>query len=327
MRLLRTMLAPLLFGLVALLPLHAQGQSGSPYAVVVPVTDTTEAQRDDAFGIALAQVLARVAGGQDLRSKSGYGDALKGAVGMVKQYQYQRSGSGIVLQVNFDSGAVNHLISQLGVPSVGVKPPVLLLVTGSDGSLLGKDSLDALTTASAAQGYGVIYPDTGSSPDLTRVAAADPATLATLTAQYKTGLILLGHLRGSSADWTLISGGRPQNWTGKGASEDAMMGDAAGMMAARIGKQLNVIGSGISQGRIWVNGLKSAMDYASLLNVLRSDPTVQQVNTAGALDDGIYLDIKASLPLPALAASLAAGGRMLQGDAHAGADISLHWLH
>ena len=151
MRLPRLLLAALL-GLTAL-ALHAQSQvPASPYAVVVPVTDTSEAQRDQAFGTALGQVLERVAGGQDLRDKPGYDDALKGAPGLVQQFQYQRAGTGIVLQVNFDPGAVRQLITQLGVPAAGVKPPVLVLVHGSDGSLLGKDALAALARAAGARG-------------------------------------------------------------------------------------------------------------------------------------------------------------------------------
>jgi hypothetical protein len=69
------------------------------------------------------------------------------------------------------------------------------------------------------------------------------------------------------------------------------------------------------------------MDYASLLAVLRADPAVRQVTTLGAEDGGMLIGVKAGTPLDALAASLAAGGRMILGDAHPGADASLHWLH
>ena len=111
MRLPRLLSAFLLLGFLAP-AVHAQVPApvpASPYAVVVPVTDTSEAQRDGAFATALAQVLERVAGGQDLRSKPGYEDALKGAPGLVKQFQYQRAGSGIVLQVNFDQIGRAHV--------------------------------------------------------------------------------------------------------------------------------------------------------------------------------------------------------------------------
>lgn len=325
MRLVRLLLLTVLFGLSALPALHAQ-ESGSPYAVTVPVPDTSEAQRDAAFATALGQVLTRVVGGQDLRSKDGYDAALKGSAGMVQKYQYQRSGTGIVLQVNFDPGAVNHLVSGLGLPKAGVKPPVLLLVQGSDGQLLDADSLTALAQAAAAQGYQVVYPTAGSSPDLAKVAAADPAALATISATYHTGLVLLGQLQGQAASWTLISGGQSQQWTGSGATEDAMMTAAAGTLAARIGEKLNVVGTSTSTGTLQVAGLDSALDYAKFLNLLHGDPLVREVTTTGAQDGRIDFAISADLPLPALAAHLAASGRLLQAQAQAGADISLRWL-
>lgn len=328
MRLSRPLYVLLLCGWVALLPLHAQTAPAiSPYTVTAPVSDTSEAQRDAAFGDALGQVLARVAGGQDLRAKPGYDDALKGAAGLVQRYQYQRAGAGLAVQVSFDPGSVRRLIAQLGVPAAGVKPPVLVLVRGADGVLLGKDSLAALAQAAAARGYTLAYPDATQAPDQTRVAAADPAALAAIADQYKTGLILLGKLKDGASSWTLVSGGQAQHWNEAGASEDAMLGEAGGGLADRLGKQLNVIAAGVTESKLWVGDIGSALDYATLLATLRADPSVRQVSTLGAQDDGMLLDIKAMLPAPALAASLAAGGRLIQGQSHAGADASLRWLH
>lgn len=326
MRLHRLLLAILLLGLAAT-PTHAQTPvPSSPYAVVVPVTDTSEAQRDQAFGTALGQVLERVAGGQDLRDKPGYDDALKGAPGLVQQFQYQRAGTGIVLQVNFDPGAVRRLVTQLGVPAAGVKPPVLALVRGSDGSLLGKDSLLALAQAAAARGYTLAYPDAANPPDAAALAGADPAALAQVAQRYRTGLILVGKLKGSSADWTLVSGGKPQPWSDQAISEDALLADAGNALADHLGKQLNVIGASISNGKLWVSKLDSAQAYANLLAMLRADPSVRDVSTLGADNGGFLFAVKSNVPTAALAASLAAGGRVIQGTPHAGADASLQWL-
>ncbi|KRE90787.1 hypothetical protein ASG87_01235 [Frateuria sp. Soil773] len=329
MRLSRLLLASLALGLAALSPVRAQvpAAPASPYTVVVPVEDTSEAQRDAAFADALGQVLVRVAGGQDLRGKAGYADALKGAPGMVQQYQYQRAGAGLAVQATFDQGAVRRLIQKLGVPAAGEKPPLLAVVHGSDGSLLGKDSLDALAQAAAARGLEVIYAAPDQAPDLQALASADPAALAAVARQYHTGLILLGDLKGGRSEWTLVSGGRAQHWTGSGTSEDAMLAEAGGAAVDRIGKQLNVIGGAVSDGKLWVTGLQSAMDYANLLATLRAEPAVRQVDLLGAQDGGLMLGVKASMPSAALAASLAAEGRMMQAEAHPGADASLRWLH
>jgi hypothetical protein len=65
-----------------------------------------------------------------------------------------------------------------------------------------------------------------------------------------------------------------------------------------------------------------------VLAALRADPAVRDVTTAGAHDDGVWLDVKATLPMRGLAANLAATGRVrVQGDAHPGADVTLRWVH
>ncbi|HEV2679616.1 MAG TPA: DUF2066 domain-containing protein, partial [Rhodanobacter sp.] len=295
MRLSRLLIVTLLLGFAALSSLHAQS-SGSPYSVVVPVADTSDAQRDQAFATALGQVLTRIAGGQDLRSNAGYPDALGKASSIVQKFQYQRAATGLILDVEFEPGSVRRLVSKLGVASAGIKPPVLLLVHGSDGKLLSQTALASLANAAAARGTNVVYPDDASPPDTAKVAAADPVALATINQHYHTGLVLLGKLHDSGADWTLISGGQPQRWSSQGATADALLGDAGNSMVDHIGKQLNVMGAGPSEGKLWVSGLGSAMDYANLVATLQNDPSVKQVLTLGAQNDGVLLYVKASVP-------------------------------
>src|SRR6185312_7565140 len=262
MRLHRLWIVFLLLGLAALPRLHAQA-AGSPYSVTVPVTDTSDEQRDQAFSTALAQVMARVAGGQDLRANPGYAEALGSASSLVQKFQYQRAATGLVLDVDFAPASVRRLIGKLGVASAGIKPPVLLLVRQADGS------------------------------------AVDPAQLA--------GLVLLGSLHAGTADWTLIAGGQAQRWSNQGTDEDAVLADAGNGLVDRLGKQLNVIGAATSEGKLWISGVDSADEYASLLATLDSDPSVHQVTTIGALNDGVLLGVTASMPIKALATSLAAG--------------------
>lgn len=332
MRLSRLLIVTFLLALAALPALYAQNQPGSssPYTVIVPVKDTSEAERDQAFTAGLSQVLARVAGGQDLRGKSGYDDALKGAPGIVKQYQYQRVGGaapGVSLQISFDEGAVQRVISTMGVASAGVKPPVLAIVRQAGGNPLGKDALGALVKSAAAHGYSVITANAGGLPDTAALQKADPAALATLTQNYKTGLVLVGNLHDGGADWTLVSGGRTQQWKAPAADNDALLGDAGNALGDRLGKQLNVVGSDVVDGKLWVSGVGSATDYADLLAVLRGDSAVRQVSTIEAQGDGMLFQLKTNVPLDALATNLAAGGRLLQGESHDGADASLRWVH
>ncbi|TBR37337.1 DUF2066 domain-containing protein [Dyella terrae] len=322
------MLAAALMLSLAFQAAHAQGQV-SPYTVVVPVSDTTEGQRDEAFGTALSQVLARTSGGQDLRGKSGYAEALKGAAGIVQQYQYQKNaaGPGLALQVTFDQAAVQRTIAQMGVAGTAGKPPILLLVRDEDGSVLTKEALAPLSQAVAARGYSVVLADPGKAAGGPSVASADPEQIFNLAKQYKTGLVLLGQMRTGGADWNLISGGPQQKWSATGSDNSALFNDAGNALADRLGKQLNVIGSGNVDGKLWVTGVTSAADYATLLATLRADPMVRNVVTLSAQNDGMMLGMKTALPLGNLAGSLAATGRLLETEPHAGADASLRWVH
>lgn len=329
MRLSRLLIATLLLGLVAGLPQIALGQTASPYTVVVPVSDVSDAQRSQAFSTALGQVLARVSGGQDLTGKTGYSDAMQNAAGIVKQFQYQRGAGNppsLTLSITFDQGAVQRLVTQMGATTAGVKPPLLLVVRGSDGKVMGKDDLGALGDAVSKRGYQVSYADPTQLPDLDKLATADPAAMSAISRLYHTGLVLVGDMHANSADWTLISGGQAQHWSAQGSTDD-LFADAGKSATDRLGQALNVIGVTAVDGKLWVSGLHTAMDYANLLATLRADPSVQKVSTLGAQDDGVLLTVKAGMPLDGLAANLTAGGRLMQGSAHDGADVSLRWLH
>ena len=79
---------------------------------------------------------------------------------------------------------------------------------------------------------------------------------------------------------------------------------------------------------ILADGQVKVTKKGKLLNVLRNDPSVREVSTLAAKDDGVLLKVTATLPLDALAANLAAGGRLLRAaHAHDGATASMSWLH
>jgi uncharacterized protein len=330
MRLSRLPIAFLLLGLLLGLTPRTQAQNSSPYAVVVPVPDTSGIQRNQAFQTALGQVLVRVSGGQDLSDKPGYPEAMQNAAGIVKQFQYQADGGNpptFTLAVTFDQGAVQRLVTQMGASAAGVKPPLLLIVKGSDGHLLTKDELGALSGAVSKRGYQVSYADPSQLPDLGKLADADPAALSAIGRLYHTGLVLMGDLHANSADWTLISGGQSQHWNAQGNNPNDLFADAGNSATSRLGQALNVIATTDVNGKLWVSGLHSAMDYANLIATLRADPSVRNLYTESAQDDGVLLAVKAGMPLDSLVANLAAGGRAIEGSSHDGADASLRWLH
>ena len=329
MRLSRLLIATVLFGFFLGLSPAGRSQTTSPYTVVVPVSDTSAAQRNQAFQTALGQVLVRVSGGQDLTDKPGYAESLQNAAGIVKQFQYQGNGNPptFTLTVSFDQGAVQRLVTMLGATAAGVRPPLLVVVSGSDGKLLDKNDLGTLSGAISKHGYQVSFPDPSQLPDLGQLAKADPAAMSAISRLYHTGLVLVGSMHANGADWTLISGGQSQHWNAQGSNQDQMFADAGNAATDRLDQSFNVISTTQSNGNLWVSGLHSAMDYANLLATLQADPSVQNITTVSAQDDGVLLTVKASMSLSDLVANLTAGGRLMDGAAHDGADASLRWLH
>lgn len=315
---------------LAPLPVHAQG---AQYTTVVPVPDTSDAQRDQAFSVALTQVLAKVAG-HDLSTQPDYDDVIGKASSYVQQYQYQKEGNGpnagFMLQVSFDPSSIHSLVRQLGASAwSGSRPPVLLLVQGPGGHYLGADQLDVLTQQAGARGVTFVYPRPGAMPDAQALAQGDPQALAGLADTYHTGQVLLGSLQGNRADWTLVAGGAPQHWQDQAAGTAALLSDAGQALVTRLNQIFGDHSPGVeSTGTLWVDGLESADDLARVLAGLRGDARVQSVTPERADGHGVLLQVHARVPMSTLASDLVAQGTMVSDNsAHGGADASVRWVH
>ncbi len=144
----------LLLLLVASTASVAQNAPTPPYSATVPVPDTSSAQRNHAFEVALTQVLTQTAG-HDLSQQPGYGEALGKASNYVTQYQYQKDAQdgGFSLQVSFDPSSIHSLVRRLGsapapTPAAGQAAPDI----GGSGTLWvdGIHSADAMARLLAA---------------------------------------------------------------------------------------------------------------------------------------------------------------------------------
>ncbi|TCV94089.1 hypothetical protein EC912_104286 [Luteibacter rhizovicinus] len=318
----------LLLALAVLSPVMAQT---TVYSVTVPVADTTQPVRDQAFASALTQVLARANGGADPRTKPGYAEAMKQPGGLVQQYQYARAtggaGSPMSLEVTFDPGAIRRVLSVGDSAAAAPKAPVLVIVRDATGKVLAPESLIPLTQMADTRGYPVVSPKTDNVPDPAAIAGADATTLASIARQYNTAVILQGTVdTGGDTDWTLVSAGRSQSWKDSGEALPALLANGANAMADRLDRQFVSSASGSSSGKVWVSGLRSAADYAALLATFQNDPAVRSVATLSAQNDGVLLSVSASAPLARLVAGYAAEGHILAADGHEGADISTRWV-
>jgi hypothetical protein len=123
---------------------HSQepASAGSPYSVVVPVANTSDAARDAALSTALGQVLQQLA-----PQVTPGADVLGQAPGLVRNYKYQRApaGNGLQLQVDFDPGSIRHLVQQLDTSAAAASVPA----AGSS----------AMAPVASAGGSGTIWVD------------------------------------------------------------------------------------------------------------------------------------------------------------------------
>jgi hypothetical protein len=87
-----------------------------------------------------------------------------------------------------------------------------------------------------------------------------------------------------------------------------------------------VAGTGGS-GTVWVDGLDSAADFATMLSTLRASPQLHNVVPVAAQNDGVLVQLDYDAPLPEVLNALIAGGHLQTASAHQGADASLHWVH
>ena len=322
----------LAFLLLALALFAGNAMAQAPlYTVTVPVADTSAAVRDQAFANGLTQVLARASNGADPRGKPGYADALKQPGGLVQQYQYSRTGGAngapLSLEIVFDPGAIRRVLAVGDASVTAPKPPVLVVVHDGAGKLLGAQDVTPLAQMADTRGYQTVTPRADAAVDATALGKGDAAALATVTRQYSTGTVLLGHLNADqSIDWTLLANGRSSSWTDSGQARAALLTNGANAMADKLDRQFAAAQGGSSSGKIWVSGLRSAADYAGLLSTFQNDPAVRSVAPVGATSEGVLLNVAASAPLARIVAGYASSGHVLEAGAHDGADLAVRWV-
>ncbi|HEX5353647.1 MAG TPA: DUF2066 domain-containing protein [Rhodanobacteraceae bacterium] len=103
-------------------PPPAAVAQANPYSATVPVAGTSDDQRNTAIAVALTDVLQKLSPGFVASS-----DELSRASGYVRDFHYLRAAtnSGLELQVDFDPGAIGHLIAANPAASTvaGAMPP------------------------------------------------------------------------------------------------------------------------------------------------------------------------------------------------------------
>lgn len=331
----RKSLVPALVLLLALLSglATAAAADDTLYSASVPLANTSAGARDQAFGQALGAVLGHLTGDPTVVAQPGVTAALKNAPALVQQYHYVQAptGGALSLAVSFDPDALQRLARDLALPIwPGPRPPVLAVVIGADGTPLTAAQAAPLLAAGSDRGIGFVLPAAGAAaPDAAALAQGDPTALAAAAAQYHTGLVLVGQLGAARASWTLIIGGQAQAWQGRGGDPDAQLGDGAATAARRLAQRFAAApaAANAQQATLWVSGLQSGRDYATLIGTLHRDPRVRCLQPLQAQGDGLLLALDLSVPLANVSDDLVASGRLVPAAAHPGAALALRWVH
>ncbi len=298
------------------------------YRTVVSVASAGAKARDQAFTQALYVVLARLSNQTpaDLRALAA---ELPPPSTLVKGYRYLGGvDQHYRLWVRFDASAVSGLARALGLSIwPGPRPPVLAIIR-VNGQPLRRAAAAALKSAGAARGLQFVLPGSVT-PDPGALIQGDPQALGILAKDYRTGLALIGTVQSGQATWTLVIGGQVATWQGQGTTATGVI-QAGAIQAANQLLQRFAVTPGMGAvgvtGSLWISGLRSAVDFARLMSLLRSDPRILTVQPQQAQADGLQLSLGLDAPLTVITDDLAASGHLLIAPAHPGSELALRWV-
>jgi hypothetical protein len=261
------------------------------YEVTMPI----EQSRDTAFVEALKSVAIRVSGRRDAGTR--LGPAANSPRQYVQRFAFTSDNQ---LQVAFDSGSVDRLLDESGLPIWGRERPatlVLLSVPGAGGSANWVDSSypaaerDAMAKVARQRGLPLAWPSLTQQDRAalgSATTAAAPELLA-LASRSSANAVLLGHGRRDASgalvvNWSLAADdGTPEV---SGSLEDGvhLAADTFGRLYAASGGSLGAIS-------VEVAGVRDLNDYASTLNYLEGMTLVRSVALEQVAGDTMRLQL------------------------------------
>lgn len=293
------------------------------YAAKVPVADQGAAALSAGARDALAQVLVKASGTDEVLSNPTISSALQEARSQVQQYVYLRGGpEGETLEVRYEFAPdyVTGLIKRAGAPLwTANRPQVLVwMVMEQNGEryLVGGDSApqEALQVAGAFSARGVplqlpLY-------DLADRAALDTQSLWRLQGSAIQGASLrygLPHIVAArvavlndgryAGDWSYFSPQGRSDLSITGDSFAAFLRDGVASVAADLAAQFAVAAAGDPQGAISirVRGVRDYADYAQVVSWLRGLELIDSANVDAIAGDVLSVSIQAQAEAAQLA--------------------------
>jgi len=310
------------------------GASGGVPALQMPIYEGEsvlaagqDAQDDGALRAALVQVLMKVSGDRSIAADAGLAAVLGDArrIALTVAARTQADGTR-VLVANFDPGAVHDRLAALGRPVWhDDRPPVLVWLGIDDGNqkqIANANQIAALsemTLRAQQRGLPILLPRMDG-VDQNRINpvtlwGAPPQTILAAGQRYGVQTMLVIRLsRGTPwrARCTLIDGRSYEDWEQSDPQSNALLVAAIDGATDRLARRYAVEPQGSSIGGVdwWIEGVRSAQDYANVVGYFGKLEFVRDVRVLRAEGDRLQLHLELAVGERRLRQLLALDGRL-----------------
>lgn len=272
------------------------------YQGVLPVTSQSSMERNQLADEALAQVLIKVSGNNDILDNPQVKARLNSAGRLMQEFSYAPAPSlpgntkPYVLQLNFDPDGINKILRDSGAPIWGQNRPLLLIWLTYDiphhtTEIIGADSGNpvsvVLKQSTDRRGVPVMFPAMDVQ-DLEQVSVNDVSMmnlpkLISAAKRYASDAILIGHIQqdanGYATQWKLIMGNDQWGWNITGKNVPDILKALADHIADTLaGRYATVIANTVqSHFTLKITGVAEADDFVQVMNYIKHLTPVSDV--------------------------------------------------
>lgn len=294
------------------------------YTANVELADSSSSARARAFSAALAEVLVKVTGQENLPAEQAARFSNAGA--FIQQYRMLENGQ---ISVTFDQLVLRRELDAAELPVWSAERPAIVVwlavdegggrrsVLGAAGGLFGNnvaiaDSYrQALYESADKRGLPLILP-LMDGEDLVQVSFADVwggfgDIMLAASARYSANVVLIGRLRLSGAKvpkvrWSMfVAGTEGAEWVGE-------LGDGPRVAADMLGQQLATFAAAADAITVTVRGINTLDDYARVLDYLRGLSIVERVHVSRVVAGAVEFSIAARSDSERLNRDISQGG-------------------
>lgn len=309
------------------------------YEGEVAVASQSEAAREAALPQALAAALVRLTGRADIGSDPAVAGELSRADQLLRQFRYRQDvdprqpGTALTMLVaRFDRAGVDALLALAGQrvwPSPRPVPVVWLAIDDGRGPrLLGSAqarAVVALTRRAVERGLRLSYPlldlEDQQQVSVASFWAGNMAAARQASSRYQSRVSLLGRLyrsgSGWTAEWSLFDGDQRLGQTTRSAPDAAtVLAEGADLAADLLSSRFAAAvteGGQAGSFAVRISGLRSAEDYARVLDYIGRLSVVREARVRGASADVLELELDLRTGLAGLR-QLVANGQTLQAE-------------